>query len=363
MSKDKERDDKSRAAAELGRAGGRKGGRARAKALTQEERSAISRAAAEARWASHQKTAGRPPKATHNGDLNIGGIEIPCFVLEGPSPKRVISLNGIISALGMSKGSNPKLGGDRLVNFLAGRSINPFATKALAVVINSSLRFRPNTGGGIAIGHEATVLADICDAVVDAKIAGTLQTQQEKIAERCRILSKGFSRVGIIALVDEATGYQADRDRDELHKILDKYISEELLPWTKRFPDEFYRQIYRLMGWTFPRGTNHPWFVGKATKNIVYKRLPPGVLDELERKNPAVDGWARKNKHHQWLSAEVGHPHLRDHLIKVITAMQVSDSWGDFTRKLTRIAPAPGEQQDLFAAGEPKPDPELEPPK
>jgi hypothetical protein len=71
------------------------------------------------------------------------------------------------------------------------------------------------------------------------------------LAETAQLLLRGFAHVGIIALVDEATGYQAERARDELNKILEAYIAKELLPWTRRFPDEFFRQIYRLHGWEF----------------------------------------------------------------------------------------------------------------
>jgi hypothetical protein len=48
-----------------------------------------------------------------------------------------------------------------------------------------------------------------------------------------------FARVGIIALVDEATGYQEVRDHEALQEILKRYISEELLVWVRTFPMEF----------------------------------------------------------------------------------------------------------------------------
>jgi hypothetical protein len=39
-------------------------------------------------------------------------------------------------------------------------------------------------------------------------------------------LLRGFARVGIIALVDEATGFQRDRTKDALSKILEAYIAK-----------------------------------------------------------------------------------------------------------------------------------------
>jgi hypothetical protein len=52
--------------------------------------------------------------------------------------------------------------------------------------------------------------------------------QQEHIAKQAEILVRGFAGVGIIALVDEATGYQQDRARDALSRILEAFIAKEL---------------------------------------------------------------------------------------------------------------------------------------
>lgn len=327
------------------------GGIARASRLTAAERAEGARKAALARWL----------RATHAGDLRIGPVVIPAAVLE--DGRRVLTQEGFLEAIGRAKKAKGGQGAsvDELPAFLAAKNLNRFVSADLRESTRS-IPYRTLTGGR-AFGYRAELLTDVCKIYLRARREGALASTQEHIAAQCEILMEGLATVGIVALVDEATGYQAERDRDELHQILEKYISKELLPWTRRFPDEFYRQIYRLMGWQYPRGTNHPWFVGKATKAIVYKRLPPGVLEELEKHNPADAKGARKHKHHQWLSEDFGSPHLRDHLIKVITAMQVSDSWREFTRKLERIAPMEGKQTDMFAGAELKADPDLEPPK
>jgi hypothetical protein len=101
-------------------------------------------------------------------------------------------------------------------------------------------------------GYPATILADICDVVLAARKAGVLQKQQEHIADQCEILVRGFARVGIIALVDEATGFQRDRAKDALTRILEAFIAKELRPWLRTFPDEFYQELYRLKGKEFP---------------------------------------------------------------------------------------------------------------
>jgi hypothetical protein len=126
---------------------------------------------------------------------------------------------------------------------------------------------------------------------------------------------KGLGRLGIAGLIDEATGYQEVRDKQALQALLDTYLRKELAAWAKRFPDEFYEHIFRLRGWQWKgRGKNPPQAVAGYTKDIVYDaRLAPQILEELEKKNP-VEGGRRKAKHHQWLTEDVGHPALAQHL-------------------------------------------------
>lgn len=323
-----------------------KGGKARADKMSAEERSEIARAGAVARWAEAKKV----PKATHGSSdhpLKIGGVEIPCYVLEDGT--RVLSQRGMLSGVGLSQGSSGGGGADRLGSFLAGKNISPFINNDLMAVITSPIRFRHSGGGGIAFGYPATILPDICDAVLAAREAGALQKQQMHIASQCEMLVRGFARVGIVALVDEATGYQAERDRMELHRILEAYLSEERLAWAKRFPDEFYRQVYRLRGWKWPPlGRAKPPYLGHITNDIVYDRLPPGVLTELQRRNPTkVDTKRRHWKHHQFLSEDFGQPDLRDHLLQVIAVMRVSKTWEAFKRVFDEAFPKHGSQIEM----------------
>ena len=132
-----------------------------------------------------------------------------------------------------------------------------------------------------------------------------------------------FAKTGLTAIIDEVTGYQYDREKDELQKLLSKYISSELIPWAKRFPDEFYKQMFRLKGWSY-NGKKKPQYVGKLTNQYIYEQLPDGILEELKTKTP-------KNKRlHQSLTEQVGIPHLDKQLQKTIALMQASDSWEEF---------------------------------
>lgn len=311
-----------------------KGGMARAEALSAKERSAIARNAAAKRWDNSIL------KATH-GDptrpLRIGDFEIPCYVLSDGT--RVLSQGGMIATLGMARGGAGNGRGDRLGSFAVGKGISPFISQELMAVINSPIEFKPPHGGTAAMGYPATILADICDAVLAARAAGALQQQQSHIADRCEILVRGFARVGIIALVDEATGYQKDRARDALSKILEAFVAKELQPWVKTFPTDFYEHMFRLRSLPYPNETvKKPQYFGHLTNDIIYRRLAPGVLAELKRaaEKSEADG-ARKGTLHQRLTPDTGHPKLRELLASVTTIMKLSKDWHDFKEKLDQI--------------------------
>src|SRR5262249_39710012 len=163
----------------------------------------------------------------------------------------------------------------------------------------------------------ATILPDICAVLIDAGRQNKLTPQQARLAERAAVLQHGFATVGIIALVDEATGYQDYRQRDALAKILERFVAKELRPWVKTFPAEFYKQIFRLNGWPYEENCGRPGVIGHWTNNVVYRRLAPGVLDELRRLTPRAPGGDFKHKLFQRLTEDFGHPKLREHLTGV----------------------------------------------
>src|SRR5206468_1276021 len=100
----------------------------------------------------------------------------------------------------------------------------------------------------------------------------------QHIAVKAEALTRGLANTGIVALVDEATGYQMVRPRDALQAYLDMILRRELAAWSKKFPDEFYENIYKLKGWTWPgMGKNRFSVLANYTMNLVYDRLAPGV--------------------------------------------------------------------------------------
>jgi hypothetical protein len=324
-----------------------KGGLARAEKLTADERSAIASGAARARW----EDAANLPAVDFPGSLKLGDISIPCAVLTDGS--RILSENGIANALlgGRSGASKRKKkaaseAGAHLPLFVAPRQLDPFISKDLRDGPLTPIRYRD--GRAVSVGYDARILRAVCEVWLAARAAGALQEQQLDKAQRAELLMRALADVGIVALVDEATGYQQFRARDELQKILAAYISPELLPWAKRFPDSFYEELHRVWGWKYKTGSKkRTAYIGKLTNNLIYEQLPDGVLKELKRKNPVNPKTKRrKTHHHRILTEEIGHPHLEKQIVSVTTLLRISDDRQEFYRHFCKaFPPGPG---DLF---------------
>lgn len=332
---------------EKGRA---KGGRARASSLTPERRREIAKAAAASRWKSASL-----PAATHGSPdqpLRIGDAEIDCYVLE--DGMRVITQRSMIRVIGLTRGGvrsdleAEKGAGAELPRFAAQNWINPLLGDDLEKSLRSPVVFKLPVSGAIAYGYPATILADLCDAILRARDHGTAGPRQAGIVKQADILVRGFARVGIVALVDEATGYQRDRAKDALAKILEAFVAKELAAWVQTFPSDYYEQMFRLRGLEFTKSTvQRPRYFGTLTNDIVYRRLAPGVLAELKRVTPRGETGKPKAKYFQSLTTNVGYPKLKEHLGAVVALMRISTSWGGFMQMLDRHYPRYGDTIQL----------------
>lgn len=199
------------------------------------------------------------------------------------------------------------------------------------------------------IGYDARILPLACDIWLQARENGLLQDQQQDKAKKAELLMRALAHVGIIALVDEATGFQHIRAKDALAKILEAFVAKELQPYVKRFPSEFYEEIFRLRGLNYPTGTvKRPQYFGHITNDIIYRRLAPGVWKELKEKSLKDEKGRLKNKLFQSLTPDVGDPRLQKVITQVVTIMQLSNSWHDFKNKVDKLVPAYNETMPLF---------------
>lgn len=284
--------------------------------------------------------------------LVIGDIKIPCYVLEDET--RVITQRGLFQTLEISKGGTKKIDGAQIDNkspdfpqnghdnrirhaiiprFFQQNWLSPYISRELSMVLKSPIPIIVPTGG-IAQGFPATILVDVCKAILQAHSDGRTSQRQSKFVRRAEILLIGFAELGVISLIDEATGYQKVRGDRALAAILEEYIAKELRPWIKTFPDEFYEEIYRLMGREYPPDSkNHPQFIGKITNRVIYKPLAPGVLEDLQKINPVLSSGNRGAKHHQHLTENHGVIKLKEHIAVVVTLMRISSSKEVFDRR------------------------------
>jgi hypothetical protein len=316
-----------------------KGGAQRARKLTKEQRSDIARMGGLAKAAAEGRSITLFAKyGAEDRPLDIGGIKIPCYVLADGT--RVLAQRGLQGGIGLGEGGG-RGGARRIPALLEKLAEKGLDTKGLIARTSTPIRFIPPHGGNPAHGYEATILPDLCAILIDADRQGFLT--QKALAERASILQHGFATVGIIALVDEATGYQDVRQRDALAKILERFVAKELRPWIKTFPAEYYEQIFRLNGWLYEANCGRPGVVGHWTNNIVYRRLAPGVLQELRRLSPRDEKGRLKNKLFQRLTDEVGHPKLREHLMGVVMLMKYAPNWQVFMERLDKEFPQWGD--------------------
>ena len=336
-----------------------KGGVARAEKLTATQRSEIARRAAAARWAPDVDDL---PIADYSGVLHIGDAEIPCAVLS--DERRVITQLGFLRAIGRGRprgGSSQGTAGDGLPAFLFSDNLKPFISEDLRRATEPVI-FRSPRGGGRggnrSFGYLADLLPAVCNVYLDARRAGSLLPQQWHVADACEILLRGLAHDGIIGLVDEATGYQEFRAKRRPPTNPHAFLRKEFAAWAKTFPDEFYQEIFRLRGWPWKgRGINPPQIVAYYTKDIVYHRLAPGLVDELERRNPMVNG-RRQGANTQLLTDDVGHPALAQHLHTVIAFMRAQTwGWDDFMLRLNRAIPKRSDTMQLRPQGRRPPPP------
>lgn len=335
----------SDAGRELSKSGAAKGGRARASVLTPEERSEIARRASQARWGKAGKTAavgeadsnetvddaedeieiappGTMPHSLLRGSLLMGDVSFDCHVLNDPEYSRVLTAGEVVRAL-TGRTSRPG-------------SLNQYLERVPGympeAIRSKTIEFRIPGLPTPAIGYEATLLVEICELYLDAREAKLLKPSQMKIAAMAEIIVRACAKVGIIALVDEATGFETIKKKQALQIKLQAFIADEMHEWIKVFPDEFWLELARLEGIRYsPR--NRPLRWGKYVMAFVYDAIDQDVGQELRRINP--DPHYRRN-HHQWLK-QFGKEAVHRQIGSVIAIMKLCDDMPEFRRKFERV--------------------------
>ena len=239
-----------------------RGGLERAKKLSTERKKAIAKMGAKGRW---KTTENDSNKTQYEGFLHIGNYSIPCAVLK--NGERVISRRGMAKLLGRKIGGSSYEKGTTLI----ASNLTQFIAEDVQSIIDNPIEYK--SGRSTNYGLKADIIPKVCEIWLKARDAEALTQSQLPIAVQAEIIMRALAQVGIISLIDEATGYQNIRDRDELQKILEAYLAREFSTWTKRIPDEFYQHIFRLRNWEWKgMNVNRPQAVANYTKDLIYAR-------------------------------------------------------------------------------------------
>lgn len=323
-------------------------GKATAEKMTAEQRKERAMKGVEAR----KEKAELPKVIFKNNPLNLIGASIPCAVIQWPDGKvkRVLSENGILTSIygqsGMASGASKRAKIKALENdeapmplFLSPARLKPLIYKVhgAAALLNKITYI--DSDSSLASGYDAEVLPKICEIWLMARDEGILQEQQLSKAKKAELLMRALAHVGVAALVDEATGYQDARAKDALAKVFEAFIAKELQPWVKTFPDDYYKELFRLYDLPYPPKDNkvaRPQFFGKVTNKVIYKKLAPEILPELKKQ---AQKYAKNTKLHQTLTPEKGHPDLLRLVSSVTTIMKLSKTKEEFFEKVDIIHP------------------------
>lgn len=335
-------EDRSEAARKLAKLGAAKGGRARANVLTPEERSEIARTASRKRWEKAGKEiavpieAGDPDESTlenvagsgempHSmlrGSLTMGDTTFECHVLNDPERSRVLTAGEVVRTI-TGRSSAPT-------------SLNQYLERIPGYeperIKSRTIQFRIPGVATPAIGYDATLLVEICELYLDARAAKMLRASQMKLAANAEIIVRACAKVGIIALIDEATGYQQVRQKQALQIKLQAFIADDLQEWVKVFPDEFWFELARLEGIRYsPR--NRPIRWGKYVMAFVYDAIDGDVGKKLREINP--DPHYRQN-HHQWLK-QYGKEAVHRQIGSAIAIMKLCRDMPEFRQKFDQV--------------------------
>lgn len=267
--------------------------------------------------------------AKWKGEIDLGGDKLDCYVLN--DGRRVIALRATVKAIADADSGD-------LAKFIGVSSLNPFINKdlILAELIEFSIPGTQLKGLGLTTEHFEL----ICRGYVQALYQNArLTDRQREIAIKCAVITSGLTRTGLDALIDEATGYQYEREEDALQVKLRAFIADELRAWEKTFPDELWEEFGRLTNWSGPLH-NRPKYWGKLVIELIYDTLDPDVAKFLrENRPPPGIRW------HQNLTENYG---VRQLVSRCFEIVGLSKSCRTMSELRKKVAHHYGKQEMLF---------------
>lgn len=250
------------------------------------------------------------PRVIVSGVLEVFN-EIPCYVLD--DGQRIFRLSNLTKALrGKEHG---KFG-----NYLAANNIQKYLPTRL-VPLSDETHDRVPQGvvefvhnNKIEKGYNSEDFMDVCIAFIEAGHSEELSDVQKEILVNANKYIMACAKVGITALIDEATGYQNLREDNALQLKLKFFLSDQLRDWEKTFPDELWKQFGRLTNW---KGSinSRPRYWGKLVNELIYECIDEDLAKYLKETKPLMPS---HTKYHQWLNENYGVRALTEHIWQII---------------------------------------------
>lgn len=288
-----------------------------------------------------------------SGKLPVGNVDLQCAVLDDET--RILTASSIFTAFKKARrGINDRLeiDGAKVPPFMAAKSLKPYITQDL---IERSKLIEYRDGNSVKSGYNASLLADLCEVYLKARRDNALTASQMPQADQSEILLTAFAKVGIDAVIDEATGYQKVRTNDALRILISRYIAEGLQKWMKTFPDTFFDQLDKLYQNEKKTSNKRPQYYGRFINKYIYNPIENGYIKaELDELNIKDDG-TRRARFHQWLSQD-GRDTLIRQIGRVEARMEMFDRIDKFKKaedkqKAISVAPYMFDEMNKIITG------------
>ena len=152
----------------------------------------------------------------HSGVIKLDNMEIPCYVLNfGDEEIRVLSQREVVKLISGGRESGA------LQKYLKARALESTLPPEIRHNYSDNILIF-NTGTVTVNGVKASTVIDICNAYIKSHQLGLLQHSQIKLAIQSQVFVSACAKVGIDAIIDEATGYEYFKKNDRTN-IKKKY--------------------------------------------------------------------------------------------------------------------------------------------
>lgn len=275
------------------------------------------------------------PVALRSAPLLLGDTTVECHVLD--TGGRVLSLRSAGAAL---------LGREdaHLGRLLSGPAFKPFVD--IDILLGQIQPFRPVRGPFLGHGIAGEDFIGLCEAIWAAHRAGALRRKAHvQIAMRAASLTMGAARIGIVAMIDEATGAQVTREPNALQVHFARLFNDTLSEWEKQFPDEWWALLAKLTGFKGDYLRHRPWHWGKYVNEFIYCYIDPAIPAYMREHHPPP---CKGQNWHQYLTETVGLPKLGIQLLKALTVGKTCVTMSDFRESLALAMDKPGAQYRML---------------